>query len=52
MPSRRRAELAERIAPARASLELIGCALECGHDDLATCPHFRGAVARRLALPA
>ncbi|MER7499021.1 MerR family transcriptional regulator [Nonomuraea pusilla] len=50
--SRRRAELVERIARVRASLELIDCALECGHDDLATCPHFRDAVARRVALPA
>jgi len=41
---RRRAELAARIAAAQASLELIDGALGCDHEDIATCPHFQGAI--------
>ena len=44
---RRRAELAARIAEAQASLDLVDCALGCGHDDLASCPHFQAALQRR-----
>ncbi len=49
---RHRAALADRIARAQASLDLIDCALECQHDDLATCPHFRAMIADRAGLPA
>lgn len=42
-----RAALAERIARAQASLELLDCALDCEHDDIATCPHFQAVLAER-----
>jgi len=45
---RRRAELARRIAEMRVSLDLIDCALACGHDDIAQCPHFRDVLAGRI----
>ncbi|MFJ9779055.1 MerR family transcriptional regulator [Amycolatopsis sp. NPDC101161] len=41
---RHRAELAARIAAAQASLALLDGALECDHEDIATCPHFQGAI--------
>ncbi|MER6872956.1 MerR family transcriptional regulator [Amycolatopsis sp. NPDC000673] len=44
---RRRAELAARIAEVQASLDLVECALGCGHDDLASCPHFQAVVDSR-----
>ncbi|MEU0567201.1 MerR family transcriptional regulator [Nonomuraea sp. NPDC005983] len=47
---RRRQELARRIAEAQASLELIDCALDCDHEDLASCPHFQSMVAERISL--
>ncbi|WP_044378922.1 MerR family transcriptional regulator [Streptomyces cyaneogriseus] len=37
--------LRHRIAAARTALALVECALECGHDELAACPHFRDALA-------
>ncbi|MEV6907259.1 MerR family transcriptional regulator [Amycolatopsis sp. NPDC051071] len=43
-----RAKLAHRIAEARVSLDLIDCALECEHDDIATCPHFQAVLADKL----
>ena len=46
---RRRAELAARIATAQASLELIDCALDCDHEDIAECPHFQATVAARVS---
>jgi MerR family copper efflux transcriptional regulator len=46
---RRRAELATRIAAAQASLELVDCALECDHEDLATCPHFQATIEARMS---
>lgn len=45
----RRAELAARIAAAQASLDLIDCALDCDHEDLATCPHFQATIEARLS---
>ncbi|MEV4013419.1 MerR family transcriptional regulator [Nonomuraea angiospora] len=45
---RRREELARRIAEAQASLELIDCALDCDHEDLAACAHFQSVVAERV----
>ena len=45
---RRRAELADRIAAAQASLELIDCALDCDHTDIAECPHFQTHIAGRI----
>lgn len=45
-----RAALAERIARAQASLELLDCALDCEHDDIATCPHFQAVLAERAGL--
>ncbi|MCX0244448.1 MerR family transcriptional regulator [Streptomyces drozdowiczii] len=51
-PDRRRAVLgaeAERlravIDAARASLELVECALSCGHEDITRCPHYRAVIA-------
>jgi DNA-binding transcriptional MerR regulator len=46
---RHRAGLAARIAAAQASLELIDCALDCDHDDIATCPHFQAAIDARIS---
>lgn len=46
---RRRAELAQRIAEAQASLELLDCALDCDHEDLPGCPHFQEMVAERIS---
>lgn len=43
-----RAELRDRIAAAQACLALIECALECDHEDIRTCAHFRDAVAHRV----
>lgn len=48
---RRRAELAQRIAEAQASLELIGYALDCDHEDFTGCRHFQATVAERISLP-
>ncbi|MER6990856.1 MerR family transcriptional regulator [Saccharopolyspora hirsuta] len=36
-----RDELRRRIDDLQASLELIECALDCDHADIATCPHFQ-----------
>ncbi|MFB9630356.1 MerR family transcriptional regulator [Nonomuraea helvata] len=47
---RRKEELTRRIAEAQASLELIDCALDCDHEDLASCPHFQSMVAERISL--
>jgi hypothetical protein len=47
--ARQRAELARRIAEARASLELIDCALDCEHEDLPGCPHFQAKLAERIS---
>jgi hypothetical protein len=46
--ARHRAELLERIARARAALDMLEGGLECGHDDIAACPHFQGLLADRL----
>lgn len=48
----RRAELQRRIAEAQASLELIECALDCDHEDFATCPHFQQMVRERIGVSA
>jgi DNA-binding transcriptional MerR regulator len=49
---RHREELARRIAQAQASLDLIDCALNCEHDDIATCRHFRTMLADRVGIEA
>nr|WP_263008711.1 hypothetical protein [Nonomuraea phyllanthi] len=46
---RRREELARHIAEAQASLDLIDCALDCDHEDLAGCPHFQSMIAERIS---
>ncbi|MFJ8813770.1 MerR family transcriptional regulator [Amycolatopsis thermoflava] len=46
---RQREELTARIARTQAALDLIECALDCGHDDLARCPHFLAVVAERVS---
>ncbi|QUW85492.1 MerR family transcriptional regulator (plasmid) [Streptomyces mirabilis] len=46
------AALRFRIAAARASLELIECALDCGHEDFTQCSHFRQMVADRIGIGA
>ncbi|MEV7040726.1 MerR family transcriptional regulator [Amycolatopsis sp. NPDC051061] len=45
---RHRAELAARIAAAQASLDLIDCALDCDHEDIAECPHFQATIDARI----
>ncbi|MFV9454952.1 MerR family transcriptional regulator [Rhodococcus sp. NM-2] len=45
---RHRDALAVRIAQAQASLALIDCALDCDHDDIASCPHFHAAIEARI----
>lgn len=49
---RRRVELAQRIARAQASLELIDCALTCEHEDFTSCAHFQAMVADRIGIEA
>lgn len=49
---RHHAELTERIARARASLELIEGALDCDHDDFTRCPKFQAMVRDRISLDA
>ncbi|GAA1025771.1 hypothetical protein GCM10009557_01000 [Virgisporangium ochraceum] len=44
---RHRDALAQRIAQAQASLALIEQALDCSHEDIAQCPHFRAGLAER-----
>ncbi|AII11177.1 helix-turn-helix domain-containing protein [Rhodococcus opacus] len=46
--TRHRDALAQRIAAAQASLSLIDCALDCDHDDIASCPHFHAAIKARV----
>ncbi|MFI7487830.1 MerR family transcriptional regulator [Micromonospora echinaurantiaca] len=46
--ARQRSALAERIARAQASLEIIDVALRCEHEDLARCPHYRASLAARI----
>ncbi|WP_327085404.1 MerR family transcriptional regulator [Nonomuraea sp. NBC_01738] len=50
MLRRHRDDLAERIARARASLELIESAIGCEHDDFVLCPNFRAMVAERVTI--
>ena len=40
--------LRARVAAARASLELIECALGCDHEDVTQCAHFQQMVADRI----
>ncbi len=47
---RRHADLTRRIAEARASLDLIECALECDHEDFTSCAHFQAAMAERIGM--
>ncbi|MEV0591453.1 MerR family transcriptional regulator [Nonomuraea cavernae] len=47
--SRHRAALARRIAQARASLELIDCALDCDHEDFMSCPNFQAMLDERIS---
>ena len=44
--ARHRERLLARIAWAQAALDMIEG--ECPHDDIMTCPHFRGLLADRL----
>ncbi len=46
--SRHRDALLARIARAEAALAMLDGGLECPHDDIMTCPHFRGRLADRL----
>ncbi|WP_245740071.1 MerR family transcriptional regulator [Nonomuraea maritima] len=46
--ARHREKLLERIAQARAALDMLEGGLECPHDDVMTCPHFQGVLADRL----
>lgn len=41
--------LRDRIQAARASLDLIECAMGCPHPDIARCPHFLRVIAERTA---
>jgi DNA-binding transcriptional MerR regulator len=47
---RHHSELVQRIAAAQASLELIECALDCDHEDIAECAHFQAMVADRIGI--
>jgi MerR family copper efflux transcriptional regulator len=48
---RQRDALARRIERRQAALAMFDCALECDHEDIATCPHFQRAVMERARLP-
>lgn len=41
---RHRCELVHRVTQAQISLALIDGALDCNHDDIATCPRFQAAL--------
>jgi DNA-binding transcriptional MerR regulator len=47
---RQHADLVQRIAAVQASLELIECALDCDHEDIAQCAHFQAMVAARIGI--
>ncbi|WP_327582274.1 MerR family transcriptional regulator [Nonomuraea sp. NBC_00507] len=47
---RHRGDLERRIAQAQASLELIDCALNCDHEDFASCADFQAMLAERVHL--
>ncbi|GAA2098359.1 MerR family transcriptional regulator [Streptomyces albiaxialis] len=44
--------LRERVARARAELELVQCALDCAHEDIAECPRFQELVRERAGVTA
>jgi DNA-binding transcriptional MerR regulator len=46
--ARHRERLLERIARARAALDMLDGGLECPHEDIMACPHFQGLLADRL----
>jgi DNA-binding transcriptional MerR regulator len=46
---RKLADLDEQIAKAQTAKEAIAHALQCPHDDIATCPTFTKVIAARLA---
>ncbi|NKY52453.1 MerR family transcriptional regulator [Nocardia vermiculata] len=46
--ARHREKLLARIARAQAALDMLEGGLECTHDDITTCPHFRGLLTDRL----
>ncbi|MEF9886579.1 MerR family transcriptional regulator [Streptomyces sp. P9-A4] len=45
--SAHRAALRATVAQARSQLALIEGALNCAHEDIATCPHFQRVIASR-----
>lgn len=47
---RQHTELAERIARAQASLEMIEHGLKCPHEDFTTCPNFQRKSAERIGI--
>jgi DNA-binding transcriptional MerR regulator len=49
--ARHRERLLARIARAQAALDMLEGGLECPHDDITSCPHFRGVLADRLQPP-
>ncbi|NYI03537.1 helix-turn-helix domain-containing protein [Allostreptomyces psammosilenae] len=49
--ARHRDDLRQRMERIRAALEMLDCAMGCRHADLATCPHFRRAVAEPAREP-
>ena len=42
--ARHRADLETRIVRARAALSMLDGAMNCEHDDVMTCAHFRGRL--------
>ncbi|MET9817299.1 MerR family transcriptional regulator [Streptomyces sp. NPDC006237] len=42
--------LRHQIAQTQAALDLVECAVECAHADLATCPSFRQHLVERARL--
>jgi len=47
---RNHADLAQRIAAAQASLEMIEWALACDHEDFTQCAHFQAIVTDRIGI--
>jgi len=47
---RQRDELAGRIERLQTALVMLDGALNCDHEDIATCPHFQRAVMDRVGL--
>ncbi|GAA2998860.1 MerR family transcriptional regulator [Streptosporangium longisporum] len=45
---RRHADLTLRVERARASIDMIECALDCDHEDFTGCAHFQRTLEERV----